>query len=176
MNFLNQDSESEKTIFVDRDGTLVGTCDANFSAYSAALRHFRISRPSELRELFHQGQNWLSVSTEFFPNLEPDVLEKIHQYKAAIFPSFFTQLNWNEDIVEFISRHHWALVSNGSRTSSLQILSQRKYLAPFAVLGPSETLRPKPNPDMFISLLTQEGLSQATVLVLEDSKIGCKAA
>ena len=176
MNSLVEGSESSTTLFVDRDGTLVGTCNANFNAYNAALKHFRISTPTELKEHLHLGQSWETISKEIFPNLEVDILEKIHHYKTSIFPSYFSQLNWNEEVIQFISGYQWALVSNGSTTSSLQILSRRKYLTPFAVVGPTVTLRPKPNPDMFISLLTRQDLRLNTVLVLEDSSTGCEAA
>ena len=173
---LTQDSHSPTALFVDRDGTLVGTCNANFSAYSAALKHFRISTPSELREYLHLGQSWEIISKEIFSRLDVDILEKIHHYKTSIFPLYFSQLNWNEDVMDLISRYQWALVSNGSTTSSLQILSQRDYLKPLAVVGPSVTLKPKPNPDMFISLLTREEFRSTTILVLEDSSTGCEAA
>ena len=176
MSTLNPASESLKTLFVDRDGTLVGTCNANFGAYSAALRHFRMKSPSDLKERFHQGKSWEQISKEVLPSLDKKVLEEIHNYKQAIFPSFFSQLNWNEEILKLLSRHNWALVSNGSRTSSLEILSQKSNLTPFAVVGPSATLRPKPSPDMFSYLLTKERLNHNTILVLEDSITGGEAA
>jgi beta-phosphoglucomutase-like phosphatase (HAD superfamily) len=168
--------QSRSKIAVDRDGTLVGTCNANLQSYSKALGDFSLPTPTPLRDLLHQGFAWTEIAKEIFPSLSPITVKEIHLRKAIYFPEFFELLNWNEELLKLIEDQEWALVSNGSEKSSGQILNQRPELKPIKTIGPTSTLRPKPAPDMYIHLMKELDYTPSEILVFEDSETGITSA
>lgn len=176
MNSLDYNLPREKTLLVDRDGTLVGTCRANFKAYSAALKGLSIGLPKEFEDSFHRGLSWTDIATLLLPHIPSEILDKIHIHKKMIFEDYFGFLSWNHHLIDSLNHAKWALVSNGAASSSKQMLNMVKSLKPFAIIGPGLSLLPKPAPDMYLYAISKFNLKNEDVLVVEDSITGFDAA
>ena len=161
---------------VDRDGTLVGTCNANFEAYRLALKEFGIKDPKNLKDRLHEGQSWAKICSSEFPNLSQSMLSEIGCLKAEIFPNNLHLLDWNYELIKAMTSRSWALISNGSVASSTLILGTQPSLSPVAIIGPNKGLFPKPSPDMYNHLVSNMRIRASEILVLEDSEIGKNAA
>jgi len=172
----NTTSRSKRILAIDRDGTLVGSCRANFEAYSSAISEYGVEVPAVLNQLIHLGYSWESICKSEFPDLSEDVLKRIHSRKSEIFPEFFHLLNWNHELVEQARTEKWVCVSNGTINSSKLILAGKPQLSPISIIGPSDKLKPKPSPDMYLYLIESLRISCSNVLVYEDSDIGRVAA
>jgi len=164
---VNRDAEShsERILAIDRDGTLVGSCRANFEAYRSAILEFGVEVPTVLRQRIHLGDSWKSICKSELPDLPLDILNRIHRRKSEIFPEFFHLLNWNDAMVEQIRSEKWVCVSNGTIGSSKMILEDRPQLSPICIIGPTTKLQPKPSPDMYVFLVKLLGISRTDILV-----------
>lgn len=168
---------SEKSFLaLDRDGTLVGTCNANFQAYRFALKEFGIKNPRNLKDRLHKGESWEHICLSEFPHLAESLKSQIHSLKAEIFPNYLDLLDWNYELIRAVNSRSWALVSNGSVESSKLILGIQPSLSPVVVIGPDKDVRPKPSPDMYIHLVNIMKIPASEILVFEDSEIGKIAA
>lgn len=168
---------SEKSFLaLDRDGTLVGTCNANFEAYRFALKEFGIKNPKNLKDRLHKGESWEKICLSEFPYLAQPLKSQIRSLKAEIFPNYLHLLDWNYELIRAVNSRSWALVSNGSVESSTLILGIQPSLSPVVVIGPDKDLLPKPSPDMYNHLVINMRIPASQILVLEDSEIGKRAA
>jgi beta-phosphoglucomutase-like phosphatase (HAD superfamily) len=168
--------ERHRFLALDRDGTLVGTCNANFEAYGQALKEFGIKDYKGIKNHLHEGKSWASICADVYPDFTPSLISKIRTLKTEIFPNYFDLLNWNDELIDQTMLTKWAMVSNGSVVSSMLILKTKPRLSPVLVIGPNEQLRPKPFPDMYNHLVRTLGIPSTDMLVYEDSNTGKKAA
>jgi len=168
--------ESRKFLVLDRDGTLVGTCNANYAAYRQALKEFGVKDSKNLKNHLHRGENWVAICASEFPDFTPSLVSEIRSLKTEIFSNYLHLLNWNDELIEETTSAKWALVSNGSVASSMLILKTKPSLSPVTVIGPNEQLLPKPSPDMYNYLVRTLEIPATDILVYEDSEVARRAA
>ncbi len=169
-------STRKRFFAIDRDGTLVGTCNANYESYKLALKEFGIRDPKNLKHRLHMGESWSAICLSEFPHLTKSLISQIGSLKSEIFPKFLDLLNWNYDLINATTTVEWALVSNGTVASSMLILGTQTSLSPVIVIGPNGDLHPKPSPDMYNYLVNVTKIPASEILVFEDSEIGREAA
>jgi beta-phosphoglucomutase len=167
-----------KHALVDRDGTLIGTCIANKSAYDFALSTFGVKTKISLLSQIHEGKSWRIMGPELFPELNQRDLLKIHELKTRHFPEFFHLTTLNTELINILENiKRRAIVSNGTLLSTNQLVEFHKLQGFFEVsFGPDANTSPKPNPALYVNAMNYFGASPENTLVFEDSKDGMRAA
>ncbi len=167
-----------KHALVDRDGTLIGTCIANKSAYDFALRTFGVATKSSLLNQIHEGKSWRTMGPELFPELSQIDLLKIHKLKTEHFPDFFHLTTLNVELINILeSVTRRAIVSNGTLLSTNQLVKFHKLQGFFEVsFGPDSKTSPKPDPGLYINAMNYLGASPENTVVFEDSEDGIRSA
>jgi len=163
-------------LVLDRDGTLVGTCNANYEAYKQALKEIGVNNSKNLKDHLHRGENWASICASEYPDFTHSLVSEIRFLKTQIFGNYLHLLNWNNELIQETTSGNWALVSNGSTASSTLILKTKPSLSPVLVIGPDERLQPKPSPDMYNYLVRTLEIPATDIIVYEDSEVGRMAA
>jgi len=167
-------------LLVDLDGTLVDTADANYAAYSAALREVGVSVERDAFERASHGKNWKS----FLPTLLDGVdaaPAAVAWRKAELYPSFFhlTRLNQAVKRLLVMSRGVWrtALVTTASRRNAEAILQFHGLRDLFdEIVTGDDALRHKPDPEAYRLAAKRLGVAPDLCIAVEDSDVGVASA
>ena len=73
------------TLLVDRDGTLLGTCNANFNAYAEAIQKHNLDVNKKMIDGFHAGLNWIDIARLYYPSIGGAVSKSIQKLKHKNF-------------------------------------------------------------------------------------------
>jgi len=171
-----------KGFFFDLDGTLVDTHEANYLAYSHAIKSITsIDSDERLKLLIKSGENSNSFLTKLIPNIDEETVIMINAKKKEVYKDFLHVSELNEYLSVFLSQmyNHYttALVTTAKKQNALAVLGQHdleKYFS-FMIFG-EDVKNMKPHPDAYKLAIKQSGLSKDEVVAFEDSEKGIKSA
>lgn len=176
-NWITANLSSKYNYLIDRDGTLIGTCKANFLAYSEAISMTGNFVNPKMYEAFHHGMSWRNLCELYYPDLESDIIFKIHIFKSQIFPKFLKETVPNVELIDFIKNVKWAVVTNATEKSSMQLFTFWGVLCKREMIfGAERKLLPKPSPELYLCALNELTLSSINTIAIEDSDHGEIAA
>jgi HAD superfamily hydrolase (TIGR01509 family) len=166
-----------KTLLVDRDGTLLGTCSANFTAYAAAISKHNLDVNLKMIDGFHSGLNWIDIAKIYYPSMESTVSKSIQMLKRKIFSNYFHLINPNFKLITEINYFDFWIVTNSTMTSTLEILNFLKInMDSNKVYGSELGFAPKPSPEIYLHVVASNDLDLSKTLVVEDSEAGLSSA
>ena len=172
-------------IIFDLDGVLIDSRELHFKSFDAALvsicPNFAISKEEHLST--YDGlptTKKLELLTEK-KGLPKKLYNKIWKKKQEITLNLMS--NYVEDrrlivILEKLKQQglRMSVASNSVRDSIITSLHNKKILHFFDyVVSNQDVLRPKPNPEMYYSIMIQSGIPSRNTLILEDSNTGREA-
>lgn len=164
----------------DFDGTLVDTFQANLAAYQEAFKECRNNLTDEqYRESF--GYRF----DKFMDYMGIDDIEtrkRIKEIKSEVYPKYFNLLKVNTSLLEFIksfkaSGGKTAVASTARKKNLMNALSYINATDYFdLILAGEDVKNGKPNPEIYLKVLSYFNLRPEEALVFEDSEIGMEAA
>ena len=172
-------------IIFDLDGVLIDSRELHFKSFDAALvsicPNFAISKEEHLST--YDGlptTKKLELLTEK-KGLPKKLYNKIWKKKQEITLNLMS--NYVEDrrlivILEKLKQQglRMSVASNSVRDSIITSLHNKRILHFFDyVVSNQDVLRPKPNPEMYYSIMIQSGIPSRNTLILEDSNTGREA-
>lgn len=169
-----------KLIITDFDGTLADTFEANYKAYREVLSgHGVILTPEKYRECFGlRFDNFMHCL-----GIEDATLKKeIKIAKGELYPNYFEFIKVNSPLLEFIRafRRNGGLTAIASTARGVNLKNALIHIGAendFDFIVAGEMVRHgKPDPEIFNTVLELAGVSMSSVLIFEDSEVGCKAA
>lgn len=177
---MNYDQTHQALIF-DCDGTLTDSMPLHYIAWHQTLRRYGLDFPEP--RFYAMG----GVPTDKIIQIlceEQGVrgdVPKIAAEKEAAFLTTLASVLPNEKVCEIARRHHgklpMAVASGGIRAVVVDQLSKLDMHGYFQVIVAAEdTLRHKPEPDVFLEAARRLGVQPARCLVFEDTDIGALAA
>jgi len=165
------------TLLIDRDGTLFGTCKANFYAYSQSLAYLGIPVNSKMIEAFHEGKQWPNIALKYYPKLSANEVTQIHNIKLQNFNKIIKLVTINLDLAHILKNCNWAIVTNATKKSTIEILNSKELpTEPMAIYGSECGLPAKPSPLIYIHALEKLSLNPSKAIALEDSINGVASA
>ena len=168
---------------VDLDGTLIDTKDINYAAYKMALEEsgYNDLRYDQFCNDFN-GLNYKIFLRIIDPDMSFELMEKIHNRKAELYPSFMKNGKLNESLVAMLAAlkaSGWkiALVSAANRKNILDALKRFSVVGLFDEIVAQESVKKtKPNPECFFYTMKLFNEDPYTSIIFEDSKTGIMAA
>lgn len=167
------------TCFVDRDGTLFGTCRLNYEAYLHAFESMGVHVPRNLFDAIHNGHHISTILHEAEVDFSQDQYNQFRQKKAKFFNSNIHLANVNYNLfnhLESFSNKYLITNSSTDSTNNLIFSLQPKWEKKFEIITPELGLRPKPNPDLYKYAIKISGKEIHEILVFEDSINGIISA
>ncbi len=173
-------SEIRGLIF-DCDGTLADTMPAHFHAWTTTLNRYGLSITEER---FYQLGGVPSHRIVATLSQEQGVTVDPHEFsreKEDAFLIHIESIRPIEPVVEIARQSRgiipMAVASGGFRPVITRILSQIGILDWFdAIVTAEDTVRHKPDPDVFLEAARRLNVPSASCLVYEDTDVGLQAA
>ena len=172
-----------RAIFVDLDGTLARTVDANSAAYQRALAEVGVTISQKQFEWKAQGRNWRQFLPEFLSDAGVDAdPEKIADRKIEIYRSELPHIQINQALVSILEtgKSHQmktALVTSASMSTVRTLLSVKEITHLFDTLVTGDDVRyHKPHPEPYILAAERLMVEPEECIVYEDSDVGFDSA
>lgn len=169
-----------KAVFVDLDGTLVDTHEANFNAYKLALEDFGIALTFDefKKSIGHQAKTFLPW---FAPALTEAQLDEVAEKKKDYYKKLAHLSVPNQQLIDFLSylkpNHIIALVTTAKRENAETILRYHNLSEMFDFVVTFEDVTDsKPSPEAYKVALKRADLNPNEVIAFEDSTSGVTAA
>ena len=171
-------------VIFDWDGTIADTKKAVIQSFQKVLtqagcnvtdefilRLLGIGTKKTIIEAFKKCKKRLDVST----------LEKLAEEKVTIQAELINDVRFIDGAIELLELLHKktkiGLATMSSRRVVDKILSEKKIKTYFdVVVTADEVNKPKPNPEIFLSVAKKLGVDQKDCIVIEDSIFGVRAA
>lgn len=169
-----------KLIICDFDGTLVDTRQANYFAYRDAMQESGYTLKAEqYNECF--GLRFVELMAKLGIKDE-QVMKKIKDRKAALYPSHFDKIKINKKLVGFIeafkkSGGKTALASTASLKNIQNVLEFTRLNHLFdTIISGDDITKPKSDPECYIKAMQLLNVQPDECLIFEDAPIGIAAA
>lgn len=169
-----------KLIITDFDGTLVNTFNANYNAYKIVLSRYGINLDEQLyRRCF--GLRF----DKFIAQLgitDRELQSKIKNDKAKEYKLNFNLLNLNMPLLQFLRafRRMGCLVAIASTAQNINVMNVLNYFQiedDFDyILSGDDVNQPKPNPEIYLTIMRKLNIPANQTLIFEDSQTGIEAA
>ncbi len=169
-----------KLLITDFDGTLVDTFRANFKAYQESFARCGLSLDEEkYRECFgYRFDRFMdAVGVE-----DPAVRAQIKEAKGDLYPNYFSELRVNEALLNMIKRFRLAggktaVASTARRKNLMNALEYIGAVDAFdLIVAGEEVTHGKPNPEIYLNVLSHFEVDSSQAIVFEDSPVGMQAA
>lgn len=175
------DTLGYKALIFDCDGTLVESGQAHYNSFRDALR----AQGAELDSCWYQERTGLdrhSLLTEFAKTAHPGF--DVERARALSFSAFETHVHLVRSIPEtskllsrFSSELPVAVGTNAEAEIAKASLTSTGLISSIRVIvSISDSLRPKPCPDIFSAAAIKLDCPPEAILVIEDSEQGVQAA
>ena len=156
------------TVFIDLDGTLLDTLDANFLAYRETLMVLGI----ELEYGFFRDECFGSSSREFLKKwtLSPESIEFVVDSKRRLYPSFYPKIQIKEMLIQNLNvlrdRYDLAIFTNSSRLPTIDLLKHFNLVDYFdQVITLDDFIYPKPSDASFEFALSKNKINTIPFLI-----------
>jgi beta-phosphoglucomutase family hydrolase len=168
-------------VIFDCDGTLADTMPAHFLAWTATANRYGLSLSEERFYLLGGVPSHriaATLSQEQGIVVDPD---QFAREKEQAFLAHIESIRPIEPVVEIARQTRgktpMAVASGGFRPVITRILSQLGILDWFdAIVTAEDTVRHKPDPDVFLEAARRLNVPAAACLVYEDTEVGLQAA
>jgi HAD superfamily hydrolase (TIGR01509 family) len=167
-------------IITDFDGTLVNTYNANYNAYKVVLSRYGINFEESLyRKYFGLRFDMFMAQLGV---TDSTLQAKIKNEKSEVYKQNFNLLRVNMPLLQFLRafRRMGGLVAIASTAHSVNLLNVLNYFQlenDFdCILSGDDVNQPKPNPEIYITIMNKLNVPASRTLVFEDSSIGIEAA
>lgn len=170
----------KKLALFDLDGTLFDTRDVNFHAYRYSLSQENI----ELNYNYFCNECNGRHYKYFLPELnitDELTIQRIHNCKKNMYSAFLSYARMNTHLFQLIEimqeSYQCAVVTTASKKNTEEILAFFKKQNLFDQLFTQEDIvRPKPDPEGFLSAMKYYAVSSKDTIIFEDSDVGIQAA
>lgn len=169
-----------KAIITDFDGTLVDTFEANFTAYCLAFKQCGLDIS---REQYHACFGLRFDAFMDAMNIDDVNLRSyIKKEKASVYPNCFSYLKPNVALIDFIRKAKQsgiktAIASTAQRGNLMNVLNYLKLEDLFDIIIAGDAVKEsKPNPEIYLTSMSQLKVSPSETLVFEDTEVGLMAA
>lgn len=173
-----------RAIITDFDGTLVNTFEANYTAYMLAFKRFYNEIGFGLTR--DQYKACFGLRFDGFMDamgiIDATIRDKIKKEKARVYPTCFNSLKANESLVALIrdaknSGIKTAIASTAQRNNLMNVLNYLALTDLFDLIIAGDSVNEgKPSPEIYITSMSQLGVSPQETLIFEDSEVGLQAA
>ena len=164
----------------DFDGTLVDTFQANLAAYKEAFKECGYDLMSEQYKecfgyRFDKFMDYMGID-----NIE--TRKKIKEIKGEVYPKYFNLLKVNTSLLELIksfkaSGGKTAVASTARKKNLMNALNYIGVTDSFdLILAGEDVINGKPNPEIYLNVLSFFNMKPEEALIFEDSEIGMEAA
>jgi HAD superfamily hydrolase (TIGR01549 family) len=173
-------SETRGLIF-DCDGTLADTMPAHFRAWTATLDRYGLTLSEERFYLLGGVPSHRIIATLSKEQGVAVDADEFSREKESAFLVHLESIRPIEPVVEVARRNRgvipMAVASGGFRPVITRILSQLGILDWFdAIVTAEDTIRHKPDPDVFLEAARRINVAPEFCLVYEDTEVGLQAA
>ncbi|ART81037.1 HAD family hydrolase [Oceanisphaera avium] len=167
------------------DGVLIDAQDWHYDAFNDALALFglNISREEHLSTFdglsTAQKLNILSQTKSLPTSLHDFINEMKQSITMDIVHKLCHPLPHHLDAVARLQSDGYRLaVASNSIRRTIEVMMERAQLAPFMefYLSNQDVVNPKPDSEIYLKAIAQLGLPPSSVLIVEDSDIGFRAA
>jgi HAD superfamily hydrolase (TIGR01509 family) len=181
---LSPDTQKIFTVgaaFVDMDGTLFNSTEANAKAYSQAFEFFGLKIEPNLL----QNMGGLSFSDFFkknYPEYSAETLKQVAYLKSELYPNYFGEVSVNFPLLEYLTylkseEIQVLLVTNASHISAVGLINVKDLSRFFdSIITSDGQIKPKPSPDLYLKALKISNCKPEHALVFEDSEVGFRSA
>lgn len=167
-------------MFFDLDGTLCNTDEANFKAYSAALKDsgYIISWEDFSKTIGLRADSFIPMLA---PGISKSDVKKVMVSKANYYKDMMHMVRPNNQLIDFLKtmrgHHVMALVTTAKRKNATNVLQTAGILELFDIMVfGDEVEHAKPHPEAYLKALRESALENHQVIAFEDSEVGIKAA
>jgi beta-phosphoglucomutase len=177
-----------KVLFFDLDGTLVNTHEANFEAYSEAIKSVNINKTVDYNLLKTEIQNGVN-SKIFLSKLVTDIttedISLINKYKADIYPKYLHKTTINNELLNYAlqakATNKLVLVTTAKQKNATAVLKHHNIENIFdaKIFGDNiNNLKPDPEIYNFAADYVKNnwGYNKDEIITFEDSISGIIAA
>lgn len=169
-----------KLLISDFDGTLVDTFQANLAAYQEAFKECGNDlTPEQYKECF--GYRF-DKFMDYMEICDIETRKMIKEIKGEVYPKYFNLLKVNTSLLEFIksfkaSGGKTAVASTARRKNLMNALNYIDATNCFdLILAGEDVINGKPNPEIYLNVLSFFNMKPEEALIFEDSEIGMEAA
>lgn len=170
-----------KALFFDLDGTLVNTYEADYRAYSDAIKE--VTGIDIEREAFMQthGQEMRKKIAVLTPTVKENEIKRIGESKKKHYAKYTHLTIPNIALISFLSmiadEQKAVLVTTAKRQNALLVLKAHDIFRHFdeMVFG-DEVESSKPSPEPYLLALKKMNLLPYEVIAFEDSEVGIASA
>ncbi len=169
-----------RIMITDFDGTLVDTFEANFRAYEEAFARCGLSlSEAKYRECFGFRFDRFMEATGVDQQV---VKDKIKEIKGEIYPNYFSELRVNKPLVAMLDgfKKSGGIVAVASTARKKNLINALEYIGAKdlfdLIVAGEDVVHGKPNPEIYLNVLSHFQLSPSEALVYEDSLIGMQSA
>jgi HAD superfamily hydrolase (TIGR01509 family) len=175
-----------RSIIFDLDGVLVDSKEIHFVALNRALsdinEKFVISKQEQanvFEGLTTKSKLDILTMTKGLPKTFHDLVWKNKQQYSA---ELFSKMNTDDGLVEVISFIKKCNIKVGVASNAIRdtLDSCLKTLGIYNLidfsLSNEDVINPKPNPEIYLSMMLALGSDQASTVIFEDSSVGIQAA
>lgn len=169
-----------KLLISDFDGTLVNTFQANLAAYQDAFKECEYDLTAEqYRECF--GYRF-DKFMDYMGIYDIKTRKRIKEIKGEVYPQYFNLLKVNTSLLEFIKSFKacggkTAVASTARRKNLMNALNYIDATDYFdLILAGEDVINGKPNPEIYLNVLSFFNMKPEEALIFEDSEIGIEAA
>ena len=171
-----------KYIITDFDGTLVNTKKANILAYKEAFKECGyVLNVSQYEGAF--GLRFDSMCNALGVPDDADIRNKIKHKKAEVYPKYFSMLELNENLIQFLklsksNNIKIAIASTASKENLMAVLLYFGLEKMFDIIITGEMVKNgKPDPEVYNNAMNKLGcVHSQECLVFEDSSAGIESA
>ena len=174
-----------KAVIFDMDGVLIEAKDWHYDALNRALRLFgyEISRYEHLR-----SYDGLPTSKKLqMLTLERGLPTELHAFIEEMKQTYTMEIVFAQCKPRFV--HEYALstlkamnyklaVASNSIRNTVEVMMQKSMLYNYLdeILAATDVVKPKPDPEIYITAMAKLGLTPKECLIVEDNDNGIKAA
>ena len=169
-----------RLLITDFDGTLVGTFQANYQAYSEAFAQVGLSLTEE------QYRQCYGLRFDGFMDTmgiaDADIRKRIRAYKGECYPNHFGLLQLNQPLLDFIRmfRSNGGLTAIASTARGKNLTNALTHIGAMddfdLILAGEDVKQGKPSPEIYNTVMQRLGISPEATLIFEDSAVGLQAA
>ncbi|SHO57795.1 Phosphorylated carbohydrates phosphatase [Vibrio quintilis] len=171
-----------KAYLFDLDGTLVNSEPLKGRAIALTCHDYGFPVDYHLYQTV-MGQHWSAVTAHFFQHagFNPDQAEFDQKFRAHYEQLLARELALNPGVSDYLQSlqdagQPCAVVSSGARWMVENILSAMQIAKIFSVvIAREDVTRHKPDPQGYLSALSQLGVAPQDALIFEDSAAGIES-